>query len=355
MNSTPILVSGYNNTYYIRYKKSDGKYTQFSTKTKNRVEANKELVKFIKSFDSNSEVVNQKVRLGEFQFKIAELCKSSNRSFKRELYMFKPFIQYFGENRFINTLTSLDIENYKNWRRNCVNGNDSSKLISVASVNKELRTLKAEFNRGVNLGLISKNPFMKVQYIKVTKLGKLYFTEEEIKLIIDYISDSNIRNIVIFGVLTGCRLGEITNLTWDCIDLQNRIIHIQNKVVLGKTVFRTKTNENRDIPINDTLLNLLVGMKQLGGYVFSKQNGFKIENDYITKYFKKVIRTLKLDERLHFHCLRHTFITNLIKKGVSIYFVKELAGHKNISTTIGYTHIDTNDLMSSVNSLKLMV
>lgn len=354
MQSTPILVSGYKNTYYIRYQKSDGKYTQFSTKTKNKVEARKELVKFIKSFDPSSEVVNRKVRIGEFALKIEELCKESNRSFKRELYMFKPFIQYFGENRWIDTITSLDIENYKNWRRSCKSGNNIDKMISVASVNKELRTLKAEFNRGVNLGIINKNPFLKIQYIKVTKLGKLVMTDEEIRQIVEGVQDSTIKNVVVFGVLTGCRLGEITSLTWECVDLQNRVIHIRNKVdKLNNVIFRTKTNENRDIPINDTLLQMLVEMKQLGGYVFSKRDGLKLENDYVSKYFKSVVRELGLNERLHFHCLRHTFITNLIKKGVSIYFVKELAGHKNISTTIGYTHIDTNDLRNSVNLLSV--
>jgi site-specific recombinase XerD len=69
--------------------------------------------------------------------------------------------------------------------------------------------------------------------------------------------------------------------------------------------------------------------------------------------FKKYLRILGIHEKYHFHCLRHTFITNLIKKGVNINFVKEIAGHTDIETTMNYIHIVTEDLRKAVNLITL--
>src|SRR5882757_2614767 len=39
------------------------------------------------------------------------------------------------------------------------------------------------------------------------------------------------------------------------------------------------------------------------------------------------------------HCLRHTFISRLVMKGVDLRTVQELAGHKTISMTVRYAHL----------------
>ncbi len=356
MSSKPSIIKGYKNIYYIRYIKPDGKYTQISTETKNRSKAEKKLIEFIKKFDGNLPAVKKRVSLQNFKIQVEELFRKANRNYKRELYFYDYLIKFFGEHRSIDTITALEIEEYKNWRRNSKKTNDPAKNISPASVNKELRTLKAEFSRGVRLGLINKNPFMKVQYLMVTKIEKEYLTPIEIQHIIDNIEDTTLKNIVVFAVLTGCRLNEIVNLHWANIDLQNRIIYIKNKIDENKNlIFRTKTNENRELPINDTLFKMLAGFYNLGGFLFCQDNGLKFEKDYISKAFKKVLRRLGYSESLHFHSLRHSFITNLIKNNVSIYFVKELAGHKNIQTTLKYVHTNTNDLMSSINTLNVNI
>lgn len=153
-----------------------------------------------------------------------------------------------------------------------------------------------------------------------------------------------------------CRLNEIVNLQCENIDLQHRIIYIKHKVDENKTlIFRTKTNENRQLPINDALLKMLAGFYKLVGFVFCQNNGNKFEKDYISKVFKRELRRLDYSESLHFHSLRYSFITNLIKNNVNIYFVKELAGHKNIQTTLKYIHTNKDDLMSSNNILSVNI
>ena len=58
---------------------------------------------------------------------------------------------------------------------------------------------------------------------------------------------------------------------------------------------------------------------------------------------------LRLPNHLHFNNLRHTFITELLRKGISIYKVKVLARHSFIKTTEGYAHLIVEDLRNAVN------
>lgn len=66
---------------------------------------------------------------------------------------------------------------------------------------------------------------------------------------------------------------------------------------------------------------------------------------------KKYVRGAKLNDRLNFHALRHTFATWLVQKGVSIYIVSKLLGHADVKTTQIYAHLQTNDLREVVDQI----
>jgi site-specific recombinase XerD len=51
------------------------------------------------------------------------------------------------------------------------------------------------------------------------------------------------------------------------------------------------------------------------------------------------------------HCLRHTFCTELAKAGVPVHVIKRLAGHESIETTLKYMHATERDLDSAVEAL----
>ncbi len=67
-------------------------------------------------------------------------------------------------------------------------------------------------------------------------------------------------------------------------------------------------------------------------YVFTV-NGGPISDRALSVRFKRLVKALRLDERLHFHSLRHSFASWLVKEGVSIYDVQKLLGHTSIRVT----------------------
>ena len=165
--------------------------------------------------------------------------------------------------------------------------------------------------------------------------------------------DPLMHNIIHFGIYTGCRLNELLNLQWEDLDLNDRIIRIRNK-----EDFKTKTGKARTIPICGKLLITINKMITVNGniinfhnpdtYIFSHSNNIRYTSSSVTHKFKYYIRKAKLPEKFHYHCLRHTFITNCIKRGININYVQALAGHSELKTTLGYTHIGIEDLKKAI-------
>lgn len=50
--------------------------------------------------------------------------------------------------------------------------------------------------------------------------------------------------------------------------------------------------------------------------------------------------------RYHFHCLRHRFCLNLLKKGIPINDVQRLMGHSNLATTSRYSQSNPEDAIA---------
>lgn len=71
--------------------------------------------------------------------------------------------------------------------------------------------------------------------------------------------------------------------------------------------------------------------------VFFRYEGIKLNEDFVSKQFKKSVRAAGLNDKIHFHTLRHSFASMLVQRGVSLYVVKELLGHEDLSTTQIYS------------------
>jgi len=59
----------------------------------------------------------------------------------------------------------------------------------------------------------------------------------------------------------------------------------------------------------------------------------------IQRAVKQAARDAGISKRVTPHTLRHSFATDLLKSGYDIRTAQELLGHKDVRTTMIYTHV----------------
>lgn len=220
------------------------------------------------------------------------------------------------------------------------------------------RNLKAAFNKAKEWNYVKENYFLKVKLPKRQKIAPVFINSNELLAISNKIKNIDVKDVVVFAFYTGMRLDEIVNLRWKNVDLQNGIITV------GDDEFTTKGRKQRFIPICEEVNDLLTKRRKnstkvlhinkgqnISTYIFSKSDGKKFTGDYFSRRFKRICRKAELDKSIHFHSLRHSFASNLVQKGVSLYTVKELLGHASISTTEIYSHLNMDSLREAVEKL----
>ena len=95
----------------------------------------------------------------------------------------------------------------------------------------------------------------------------------------------------------------------------------------------------------------LMRLKEPHELVFYRGAGHIIEQNYIRRVFKRILKKAELRE-IKTHSLRHTFASLLLSEGESPVYVKEQLGHSSIKTTVDiYGHWIQTKSQAGVNKL----
>ncbi len=337
------LVKNSKSPYYQVVSIVDGRRTTCSTRTGNFREANKFLNNF--RLQPKKELLpdSDSINLTKFQDEyVTYLQPTKSKSYVRSVELsFKMLIEFIDDIP-LNKITLHLIDKFIT----------HTYCRTPRSASLYYRTLKAAFSKAVLWNFILDNPFKKIKSPKVAKSFPLFISELELQLILENTQEENIKDLFTIAFYTGMRLGEITNMKWPWIDLnQNQIL------VQCSDSFATKNKKGRVIPFNQNLKNIFIrnypkvfSLKK-DDFVFSNLMREKYREDFITKRFKIAVRKTELNDKIHFHTLRHSFASLLIQKGVSLYVVKELLGHESLTTTQIYSHLQQQNLRDAVNLL----
>jgi len=328
--------------YQLVYFRNN-KRTSVSTGTANKKEAEK----FLTSFNSQplTEPKSKKISIKLNSF-ITEYKNYVSNTYS-ESYLKKAVTSSF--NRLQNYLPDLPIDT--------ISTRQIDQFISsVAATSKHAaslyyRTLKAAFNKAVVWNYLDENPFNKIKAPKVAKSFPVFISEAELILILNKTDNQLFKDIFTTAFFTGMRLGELLNMKYYWIDFNTKIITVKNSIN-----FNTKNKRERIIPIHQKVSRILkkrisIGRQLQDNYIFHRYVGVKLNEDFISKQFKKAVRASNVNEKIHFHSLRHSFASVLVQRGVSLYAVKELLGHENIKTTQIYSHLSKHNLLSAINYL----
>lgn len=145
---------------------------------------------------------------------------------------------------------------------------------------------------------------------------------------------------------SGLRIGELTGLSVDQVDLQRGLVR-----VLGKG------RKERIVPVGRAALAALSSYQEVRGSLqrpgdgaqpaplFLNAQGGRLGPRGVSQVVLRNLVASGLGKKITTHGLRHSFATHLLDAGADLRVIQELLGHARLSTTQRYTHVGLDKVM----------
>lgn len=287
------------------------------------------------------------------------------RSPKTAKFQLTNLKTFFGK-RLIRQITTEALTDYKLWRLKNGSANKTNKQtkpIKIATVNKELSSMRRMMRFAYGKGWILKDIFFDAKVIDTSaemERTRLLTFDEEIRLLaacqgerqINYerkkrnnpnekeeitathdLDNPHLKAMILIALDSGLRRGEILKLRWEDFDFEKNLINI-----LGT---HTKTERQRIAPLSQRAKDELEKLEEIS----TDERPFPFTD--IKRSFATAKRVAKIED-LHFHDLRRTCITRWIQQGTPLAFAGKFAGHSQLQTTMKHYAATDNDMIKDV-------
>lgn len=265
--------------------------------------------------------------------------KKINGLSERTLKVYSQEINYFFRhiNKPIKEITTDDIRFY-------LATEQMNNSLSNVYLDTKLRYLRSFFKTLRLEGYIPYDPTERINKIKVPKIIKKPFSDEELEILRQVATkDVRTKAIVEFLASTGCRVNEVSNA--NRTDIQDdkliitgkgnkqRYVYLNARAKLAlEEYFKTRTDEHEA---------LFIGLKY---------NSQKLPQRLSRDQIGNIIHDLGIEagvENCHCHRFRRTTATQALKNGMPIEQVSMMLGHNELSTTQIYARSDETDIHSA--------
>jgi integrase len=249
-------------------------------------------------------------------------------------------IAFFGGDSRLDHVSTARIEQFKQERREAG--------VKAGTINRDLRFLAQAMKQAVRERFLARSPFELTKFFlnesRDRKKPYIISWEEEEKIL--SVARPKIRVLVVLGIETGMRTGEMLRLQWKDIDFLNDVIHIE----------KSKTASGiRSVPMSDRCRTELMRWRNLIGnfseWVFPN---FSNRRHPLQGGRKAWASTLKNAGIPFFpiYYLRHTFASRLTSAGVSTLTIAQMLGHSTTQLVPRYAQVMDKNRLDAVKKLK---
>lgn len=218
----------------------------------------------------------------------------------------------------------------------------------------------------ITINKINSNPTKGVVYPKDNTVNEdkdNYITETEQKTLITALKGDEMEGIILLGLMCGLRLGEAMALQTKDINFKTNTITINKSVKYiwtgeytkeGKKVYENrltipKTKSSiREVPLPALLVPIIKAEIKKNkenklkygelyfdnNLIFCRESGDYIDNKKPNRHLKLILKKANIETDIHYHSLRHIFITNCLSKDINPKVIMDWVGHKDIKMTM---------------------
>jgi integrase len=247
----------------------------------------------------------------------------------------------------VRDLGTSDVERFLATVRRANQARHPDREVSQATLAKHARQLGACLQGAVSAGYAERNPVRllhKSSRPRIVKKAPSYFTDGELARLLPELADRPLMSALIRAAVgTGARLGELSALRWDDVDLLAREVHIGRTWSEGFGETTPKSGEARTIDLTPPAAKVLEDwFAESGdqGRVFTLETGGYISSRHADKALYAAMKRAgipRVGERggkRTFHSLRHTFARIALEGGAPIDWVRRQLGHSTIALTV---------------------
>jgi integrase/recombinase XerD len=223
---------------------------------------------------------------------------------------------------------------------------------AAATIALRLIAVRTLFRVLQRRGLILFDPAGALELPHVEKrLPRVILTEAEAERIVtapSTLEPLDLRDRAILETLyaTGLRVTELIRLSPDDVDTEERLL----RVVLGKG------RKDRNVPLTTAAAHaiesylafgrsaLLVSQGSGAMRLFLRSRGGPMTRATMARLVRYWARRALVTKRVTCHTFRHSVATHLLRRRADIRHIQALLGHRSLSTTERYTHVEISDL-----------
>ncbi len=212
---------------------------------------------------------------------------------------------------------------------------------SDATINRHFSFLRHVLMLAVKDGKLTQNPVSGLKFFPEVKRTR-FLSDGEITRLQGVMSKSDWK-LVAIAIETGLRRGEQFLLRWDQVDLENGVL----------TLPLPKGGKTRHVPLSEEAKAILRTFDSFlqSAFVFPGLKDVSQPMDsraFLRRSFEPSLRKAGI-AGVCWHSLRHTAASRRVMAGVDLVSVKEILGHRDIQTTLRYSHLAPGHLRDAVN------
>jgi integrase len=217
--------------------------------------------------------------------------------------------------------------------------------LKPATVNRDLSVLRRVLNWGVEEGILLANPLGRLHMEPERRVKRPVMSIREERQLMAH-APVHLQRIILCGLDTGLRRGELLGQRWEDVDFDNRLLHVtRSKTALG---------ESRIVPLTARVYEMLKSFRRDSGIVFTYDgNPIKIvKTSWGASFRRSGLR------RFRFHDLRHSANSRMMLAGVLQEVRRELIGHSSQhsrDTNDRYSQIGLAELIDAIHKLELWI